>query len=70
MNASESLTEIELAARWSISRRTLQRWRKLRRGPAYIRIGRITYAIDDVLAFERASRMEASCLPDRLETKP
>ncbi len=52
------LTEDELATRWKLSRRTLQRWRALGRGPAYRRIGRITYTIDDVEAYERASRVD------------
>ncbi len=58
MTISHALTEKQLADRWNISPRTLQRWRAHRRGPAYRRIGRITYLIEDVEAYERGSRVE------------
>lgn len=53
----ERLTERDLAARWNVSQRTLQRWREARSGPAWLRIGgTIRYAIEDVVAFEEATR--------------
>ena len=64
MTIADSLTEPQLAARWKISRRTLQRWRALRRGPAYRRIGRITYTIADVEAYERASRVATTAVAE------
>jgi hypothetical protein len=49
------LNQIELSRRWSISPRTLERWRWLQRGPAYLRIGgRIVYRLEDIEAFEAA----------------
>lgn len=49
------LNEIELSRRWGISHRTLQRWRWLRQGPAYLKVGgAIRYRIEDVEAFEAA----------------
>lgn len=43
----------ELAERWRITTRTLDRWRIAEIGPAWIRInGRILYRAEDVLAFE------------------
>ena len=49
--------QIELAARWKISERTLERWRWLREGPAYLKVGgRVIYRMDDIEAFEAASR--------------
>lgn len=57
----QHLDESSLAQRWGISRRTLQRWRQIKTGPAYLRLGgRIVYAIADVVAFETVSRMETS----------
>ena len=51
------LTETELATRWTISRRTLQRWRRLGVGLDFIRLRRrIVYSIDDIAAFEAAKR--------------
>jgi hypothetical protein len=43
----------QLARRWNISPRTLERWRWQRKGPPYLRIGgRVVYRLDDVEAFE------------------
>ncbi|RDD64189.1 DNA-binding protein [Thalassococcus profundi] len=48
-------TTNELAARWKVSIRTLERWRAERYGPAWITIGgSIRYRIPDVLAWEAA----------------
>lgn len=47
------LDQIELAARWNISRRTLERWRWTGEGPQFIHIGgRVVYRLEDVEAFE------------------
>jgi hypothetical protein len=53
------LTQLELARRWAVSIRTLERWRWQKRGPSYLKImGRILYREDDIVAFELASRRE------------
>jgi hypothetical protein len=55
------LTQDELAKRWRISPRTLERWRWLRLGPQYLKIGgRVVYALEDVETFETAKRAETS----------
>lgn len=47
--------QAELARRWSISPRTLERWRYLNQGPAFLKLGgRILYRLEDVEAFEAA----------------
>ncbi len=47
------LNQKELADRWTISHRTLERWRWAGEGPAYMKIGgRVVYRIADVEAFE------------------
>lgn len=33
------LNQIELAARWKISHRTLERWRWAQEGPRYLKLG-------------------------------
>ena len=49
------LTPRELAERWRVSGRTLERWRAERYGPGWIWIGgSIRYRYADVLAFEQA----------------
>lgn len=51
------LKERALAKRWKKSIRTLQRWRAIGYGPAYIQIGgSVRYRIEDVLAFETRAR--------------
>ena len=47
------LRESELALRWRMSERTLQRWRQAGKVPRHLRLGgRVLYPIADVLAFE------------------
>jgi hypothetical protein len=54
------LTQEALARRWNISPRTLERWRWLRKGPPYLRIGgRIVYRLVDIEAFE-AARLQSA----------
>jgi hypothetical protein len=57
--STHHLNQIDLARRWRISERTLERWRWLRQGPAYLKIGgRVAYRLEDVEAFE-ATRLRA-----------
>ncbi len=49
------LTQRDLAERWHLSPRTLERWRWLKRGPAYLKVGnRVVYRLEDVEAYEAA----------------
>jgi hypothetical protein len=49
------LHQADLARRWNVSPRTLERWRWLRKGPPYLKIGgRVAYRLCDVEAFEAA----------------
>jgi hypothetical protein len=49
------LNQIELARRWRISPRTLERWRWLGQGPTYLKLGgRVAYQLADIEAFEAA----------------
>lgn len=55
------LNQIELAQRWRISPRTLERWRWLGQGPQYLKIGgRVIYRLEDVETFEAEKRRESS----------
>ena len=55
------LREFELAARWSISARTLERWRWTGEGPAFLKIGgRVVYRLEDVLAYEQARQRRST----------
>ncbi len=47
------ITEKDLAKKWSLSAKTLQRWRWLKSGPTYIKIGgRIRYTSENIKNFE------------------
>ena len=51
------LNQTELARRWNISPRTLERWRWVKQGPAFLKLGgRVAYRLSDVEAFEAAQR--------------
>jgi hypothetical protein len=57
------LTQYELAKRWRMSQRTLERWRWQGVGPAYLKLGmRVVYSLADVEAFERDGRQEPTAL--------
>lgn len=53
--SEQFLSEVDLAARWAMSSKTLTRWRGKRRGPPFVRLGgaAVRYAMSDVLEFER-----------------
>lgn len=56
-SAATCLREAQLAARWQVSRRTLQRWRQHTSGPAWLQInGVVLYREADILAFEERNR--------------
>lgn len=47
------LKQADLADRWNISPRTLERWRWIGEGPTYLKIGgRVVYRLEDVERFE------------------
>jgi len=47
------LNQAELARRWNISSRTLERWRWLGEGPVYLKLGgRVSYRLEDVEYYE------------------
>ena len=47
------LNQVELSRRWSLSPRTLERWRWLGEGPRFLKIGgRVVYRVEDIEAFE------------------
>jgi len=50
----EFLSQQDLAIRWALHVQTLTKWRTLRRGPPFVKLGKIVrYAMSDILEFER-----------------
>ena len=59
MVSEQFLNQKQLARRWGLSPRTLERWRCQGRGPDYLKlVGRVSYRLSDVEAFE-ASQFRA-----------
>ncbi|MFL1462555.1 helix-turn-helix transcriptional regulator [Roseococcus sp. DSY-14] len=58
------LTQTEVARRWCLSPRTLERWRWLGQGPAFLKLGgRVAYRLEDIEAFEAAQTRDATSSP-------
>jgi hypothetical protein len=59
--ATVLMDEKSLAARWSISLKTLRNWRVTGDGPAFMKIGRcVRYAEADIEAFETSTRRHST----------
>jgi len=51
---TKHFNQVDLARRWRVSERTLERWRWLHQGPGYLKIGgRVVYRVEDIEAFEK-----------------
>ena len=56
MQTEPAFTETELARRWNVSIKTLQRWRSEGRGPRYLKLSkRVSYPLESVIEFERGA---------------
>ena len=56
-NATRHLRQRQLAERWGLSVRTLERWRTQRVGPPFLKLGgRIVYQLQDIQKFEANQR--------------
>jgi hypothetical protein len=55
------LSEVELAMRWDLSPKTLQRWRTDGRGPHYLKLSKsVRYPIEEVMIFENKSLRDST----------
>jgi predicted site-specific integrase-resolvase len=51
--STKHLNQRELAERWNISQRKLERWRWVGDGPQFLKLGgRVVYRVEDVERFE------------------
>ena len=47
------INQKQLADRWDLSQRTLERWRAIGWGPLFLKIGgRVVYRVEDILVYE------------------
>jgi predicted site-specific integrase-resolvase len=57
------LTQVQLADRWQMSPRTLERWRWLGEGPPFLKLGgRVIYRLEDVEIY-KAKQLRDSTTP-------
>ncbi|MEO9468747.1 helix-turn-helix domain-containing protein [Parasphingorhabdus sp.] len=57
--------QAELAERWRISQKTLERWRYEGKKPSFVKIhGRVLYRSDDILEFEKECGQQNIHIPD------
>jgi hypothetical protein len=55
INTTKHLNQVDLSRRWSLSPRSLERWRWKKQGPPYLKVGgRVVYRLADIEAFEAA----------------
>ena len=68
--AIKHLKQRELADRWNISPRTLERWRWVGEGPHFIKIGgRVVYRLEDVEAYAALTRRtDTLCVVDAVSS--
>jgi hypothetical protein len=54
MPTETAFNESELALRWNVSVKTLQRWRSEKRGPPFFKLSKaVRYAVEDIVAYEQ-----------------
>ena len=59
--APRHFSQIELAARWNLSPRTLERWRFTGEGPQYVKLGgRVVYRLEDIEGYEAEQIRQAT----------
>ena len=59
------LNQVELSRRWSLSPRTLERWRWLGEGPRFLKIGgRVVYRLEDIEAYEAEQMRDSTAGTD------
>ena len=64
---TKHLNQIELLRRWNLSHRTLERWRWLKKGPTYLKIGgRVVYELAAIESFESSQRHAAASVTQDL----
>ena len=61
-NPIRHLNQADVAQRWSVSHRSLERWRWIGQGPRFLKIGgRVVYRLCDIEAYE-AKQLRTSTL--------
>jgi predicted site-specific integrase-resolvase len=68
-NVIRHLTQDQLADRWQMSPRTLERWRWLGEGPRFLKLGgRVIYRIEDVESYEAERLRDSTTAAPNVQT--
>lgn len=63
------MNQLELAVRWRISHRTLERWRWTGEGPKFLKVGgRVVYRLSDVEEYEQSIIRASTSDPCRAQS--
>jgi Helix-turn-helix domain len=63
------LTQDQLAERWNISPRTLERWRWVGDGPQFLKLGgRVVYRLQDIDRYEAEQLRDSTTASPRMQT--
>ena len=68
--STKHLDQKQLAERWNLSAKTLERWRWLGEGPSFLKLGgRVVYRLEDIETYEQQQlRSCTSTHPEFLRT--
>ena len=59
------LRQAEVAQRWCVSHRTLERWRWTGQGPRFLKVGgRVVYRVEDIEAYESRAAAHQHFAPE------
>lgn len=59
------INQFHLAKRWGVAQKTLENWRSLGQGPAYLKLGgRIMYRMADIERFE-SDNLHSGSMPSQ-----
>jgi hypothetical protein len=66
--STRHLNQNELAERWNISPRSLERWRWIGEGPPFLKIGgRCVYRLEDIERYEAKQLRESTTAPPSIQ---
>jgi hypothetical protein len=66
--STRHLNQRELAERWNISARSLERWRWIGAGPRFLKLGgRVVYRLEDIEAYEAEQLRDSTTAPSSIQ---
>jgi predicted site-specific integrase-resolvase len=67
--STRHLNQRELAERWNISARSLERWRWIGEGPRFLKLGgRVVYRLEDIERYESEQLRDSTTAPTPMQS--